>query len=75
MHDAEDLESLPDLHALCNLMQTIRQSPVRSHQHTTWLIFRAVMLNDQNIYEYVLRDDMFADMVGILECKSLVFET
>jgi hypothetical protein len=27
MHDAEDLESLPDLHALCNLMQTIRESP------------------------------------------------
>lgn len=32
------------------------------------------MLNDQNIYEYVLRDDMFVDMVGILECESL-FET
>lgn len=74
MHDAEDLESLPDLHALCSLMQTIRKSPIRSHRHTTRLIVRAVMLNDQNIYEYVLRDDMFVDMVGILECESL-FET
>ena len=42
--------------------------------HVTWLIVRAVMLNDQNIYEYVLRDDMFVDMVGILECE-LLFET
>lgn len=69
MHDAEDLESLPDLHALCNLMQTIRKSPLRSHQRP--LTLRVVMLNDQSIYEYVLRDDMFVDMVGILECKSL----
>jgi len=68
MHVAEDLESLPDLHALCNLMQTIRQSPSRSPRHP--LIVRAVMLNDQSIYEYVLRDDMFVDMVGILECES-----
>lgn len=34
MHDAEDLESLPDLHALCNLMQTIRKPSVPSHRHT-----------------------------------------
>lgn len=29
-----------------------------------------MMLNDQSIYEYVLRDDVFVDMVGILECES-----
>lgn len=33
-----------------------------------------VMLNDQSIYEYVLRDDVFTDMVGILECASGVMD-
>ena len=69
MHDAEDLESIPDLHALCNLMQTLRRSS--SDRHPRPLTIRVVMLNDQSIYEYVLRDDVFVDMVGILECESL----
>jgi hypothetical protein len=73
MHDAEDLESLPDLHALCSLMQTTCKFLPRSHGHR--FIVHAVMLNDQSIYEYVLRDDMFVDMVGILECESfLIFD-
>ncbi|KAM0793606.1 hypothetical protein ACM66B_001039 [Microbotryomycetes sp. NB124-2] len=46
---AEDTESLEDLHALCRLMQTI------------------LLLNDNVIFELVLRDEMILGVVGILE--------
>ncbi|KAK4052875.1 Platinum sensitivity protein [Microbotryomycetes sp. JL221] len=50
IHDeAEDLESLEDLHALCRLMQTI------------------ILLNDNVIFELILRDNMVLGVVSILE--------
>ncbi|CAG8668794.1 9859_t:CDS:2, partial [Acaulospora colombiana] len=51
MSDAEDLQSIEDLQAICTLMQAI------------------LLLNNQAIYEYILRDDIFIDMVGLMECK------
>ncbi|KAG8801891.1 Platinum sensitivity protein, partial [Serendipita sp. 399] len=49
MGDAEDLQSVKDLHQICSLMQAI------------------LLLNDSNIYEHILRDDVFIDMVGLME--------
>ncbi|KAG8840173.1 Platinum sensitivity protein, partial [Serendipita sp. 405] len=49
MSDAEDLQSVKDLHQICSLMQAI------------------LLLNDSNIYEHILRDDVFIDMVGLME--------
>ncbi|KAL7420313.1 Platinum sensitivity protein [Cryptotrichosporon argae] len=49
LHQAEDLESLEDLHALCSLMQTI------------------LMFNENAIFEYILADDIFLGVLGILE--------
>ncbi|KAK4055090.1 Platinum sensitivity protein [Microbotryomycetes sp. JL201] len=46
---AEDLEDLDTLHALCRLMQTI------------------LLLNDNVIFELILRDDVILGVVGILE--------
>ncbi|KPV78003.1 uncharacterized protein RHOBADRAFT_50526 [Rhodotorula graminis WP1] len=47
--EAEDLESLEDLHALCRVMQAI------------------FLLNDNAIFEHVLRDDVILGVVGMLE--------
>ncbi|KAK4704487.1 protein phosphatase 4 regulatory subunit 3, partial [Phenoliferia sp. Uapishka_3] len=47
--EAEDLESLGDLHALCRVMQTI------------------LLLNDNGIFELVLRDDVILGVASILE--------
>ncbi|KDE09645.1 hypothetical protein MVLG_00051 [Microbotryum lychnidis-dioicae p1A1 Lamole] len=47
--EAEDLESLEDLHALCRVMQTI------------------LLLNDNVIFELVLRDEIILGVVSILE--------
>ncbi|GMK58191.1 hypothetical protein CspeluHIS016_0502230 [Cutaneotrichosporon spelunceum] len=49
LHQAEDLESVDDLHALCSLMQTI------------------LMFNDNGIFEYILQDDIFDGVLGMLE--------
>ncbi|KAG8965922.1 Platinum sensitivity protein [Tulasnella sp. 419] len=49
MAQAEDLESLVDLHALCNLMQTI------------------LMMNDHGIYDYILQDEIYMGVIGMLE--------
>ncbi|EJD53799.1 DUF625-domain-containing protein [Auricularia subglabra TFB-10046 SS5] len=49
LQQAEDLESLEDLHALCSCMQTI------------------LLLNDHMIYEYVMADELFEGVCGILE--------
>ncbi|KZW04010.1 DUF625-domain-containing protein [Exidia glandulosa HHB12029] len=46
---AEDLESIEDLHALCSCMQAI------------------LLLNDHMIYEYVMTDELFDGVCGILE--------
>lgn len=51
--EAEDLESIADLHMLCHMMHDI------------------LNLNDQTIWEYVLEDDNFFDIVSILECECL----
>ena len=34
-----------------------------------------VLLNDQTIYDYVLRDDIFMDMIGLMECTPVVLST
>ncbi|GAA5999884.1 Psy2p [Rhodotorula paludigena] len=47
--EAEDLESLEDLHALCRVMQSI------------------FLLNDNAIFEHVLRDEMILGVVGVFE--------
>ncbi|BGP36301.1 Platinum sensitivity protein [Rhodotorula kratochvilovae] len=47
--EAEDLESLEDLHALCRVMQSI------------------FLLNDNAIFEHVLKDEVILGVVGILE--------
>ncbi|KZT06517.1 DUF625-domain-containing protein [Laetiporus sulphureus 93-53] len=49
MHQAEDLENIENLHALCSCMQTI------------------FMLNDHSLYEYILEDDIFFGVIGMLE--------
>ncbi|KZT62763.1 DUF625-domain-containing protein [Calocera cornea HHB12733] len=50
VHDqAEDLESLDDLHALCKLAQTL------------------LLLNDVNMYDYIVKDDVFLGVLGMLE--------
>ncbi|OCF33154.1 hypothetical protein I316_05199 [Kwoniella heveanensis BCC8398] len=49
LEQAEDLESLEDLHALCSLMQTI------------------LLFNDNGIFEYILQDDVFLGVIGMLE--------
>ncbi|WOO79694.1 putative protein [Vanrija pseudolonga] len=49
LSQAEDLESINDLHALCSLMQTI------------------LMFNDNGIFEYILQDDIFMGVLGMLE--------
>ncbi|WVO25196.1 uncharacterized protein IAS62_006586 [Cryptococcus decagattii] len=49
LEQAEDLESLDDLHALCSLMQTI------------------LLFNDNGIFEYILQDDVFLGVIGMLE--------
>nr|XP_019014382.1 uncharacterized protein I206_00464 [Kwoniella pini CBS 10737]OCF53163.1 hypothetical protein I206_00464 [Kwoniella pini CBS 10737] len=49
LDQAEDLESLDDLHALCSLMQTI------------------ILFNDNGVFEYILQDDVFMGVMGMLE--------
>ncbi|KAF8339200.1 component of IIS longevity pathway SMK-1-domain-containing protein [Cantharellus anzutake] len=49
MEQAEDLESLGDLHALYGIMHTI------------------LSINDHGIYDYILNEDVFLGVVGILE--------
>ncbi|KAL0070111.1 Platinum sensitivity protein [Marasmius tenuissimus] len=66
-HAAEETESLENLHALCNLIQTI----CALHTSPTWatrtLTSLSVMLNDHSMYEHILDDDLFFGVVGILE--------
>ncbi|WVQ85221.1 hypothetical protein IAT38_007386 [Cryptococcus sp. DSM 104549] len=49
LEQAEDLESIEDLHALCSLMQTI------------------LLFNDNGIFEYILQDEIFLGVIGMLE--------
>lgn len=46
---AEELEDLPDLHRLCNIMKIL------------------ILLNDNAVIEYVVRDDIILGVVGALE--------
>ncbi len=62
LHQAEDLESIDDLHALCSLMQTIRA-------FVCILALTLVMFNDNGIFEYILQDDIFDGVLGMLECR------
>lgn len=70
LHQAEDLESIEDLHALCSCMQSIRGWRLSS---SLWhaLTRSPVLLNDHMIYEYVMADELFEGVCGILECASL----
>ena len=68
MSQAEDLESVENLHALCSLIQTIcasRYLPVLSKSSPTR---PPVTLNDHTMYEHILDDDIFLGVVGMLEC-------
>lgn len=67
LNQAEDLESINDLHALCSLMQTIRAYRPLIALLT---IPCAVMFNDNGIFEYILQDDIFMGVLGMLECAS-----
>lgn len=64
---AEDLESLEDLHALCSLMQTIRELIDPNLTKRTKLT--VVMFNDNTLLEYILQDDIFMGVIGIFECE------
>ncbi|KAJ3088853.1 Platinum sensitivity protein, partial [Quaeritorhiza haematococci] len=55
----EDLEATDDLCSLSNIMRSITDIPDSS--------LGAVFLNDSAIYDYILRDDIFLKVVGILE--------
>jgi protein phosphatase 4 regulatory subunit 3 len=66
MQQAEDLEALDNLHALCSLMQTICKPRVTFL--TPMLILYVVMLNDHSMYEHILDDEIFFGVVGMLEC-------
>lgn len=61
---AEDLESLEDLHAICSLMQTIRKLKPEKNQD---LLTFPVLFNDNSIFEYIMQDDIFMPVVGMLE--------
>lgn len=50
--EAEDLESLRDLHQLCCIVQTV------------------LSLNDHALWDCVLADDIFFDIISMLECES-----
>ncbi len=69
-HQAEDLESLVDLHALFGCMQTIRKSRDSSPSHLSANpdCATAVLLNEHSLYEHILDDEIFQGVVGILEC-------
>ena len=64
---AEDFESELDLQLLSSIMQMIRAY--------MWLMpsicSRAVLLNDNGIFEYILQDDIFEGVLGIMECQSI----
>ena len=64
LEEAEDLESLKDLHKLCTIAQLIRASAGRFSADS------AVLLNDNNIFEYVMAESIFFGMLGMLECAS-----
>jgi protein phosphatase 4 regulatory subunit 3 len=69
MHQAEDLENLDNLHSLCALMQTIRESsspPLKEAK-----IHYVVMMSDHSMYEHILDDDRFFGVLGMLECTCV----
>lgn len=67
-HDAEDLESLESLHSLCVIVQGLCRSPSSSARESM-LIDSTVLLNDNAMFEYVLQDELFIGIAGILECE------
>ncbi len=73
-NEAEDLESLDDLHILCAMMQTIREwsLPLGSIVPPLRPEHPQVALNDNTMYEHLVQDDLFLGVVGILECQSRV---
>lgn len=74
---AEDLEALGDLHALCNLMQTIRMLFLDARDFNKFADSRgmAVMMNDHSIYDYILQDDIYMGVIGMLECGYTTFSS
>lgn len=69
MTEAEDLESLTDLHLLCIIMQSIRKCCSIDDFRCAELV-DAVLLNDNSIFEYILQEEVFFGVVSILECES-----
>lgn len=73
MNQAEDLESLDNLHALCTLMQTIREFSDSLWLNTSLTISicgAEVTMNDIGLYEHILEDDIFYGVIGMLECMD-----
>ena len=68
---AEDMESLDDLHSLCTMMSTICKCFAASARVGTERSSGQVSLNDNGLYEYLLQEDVFLGMAGIMECKYL----
>lgn len=64
----EDLESIDDLHKLYTIMKAISEYFFgHRRQYLTHLL--PVMLNDNTIVEHIIHDDLYMDVMGMLECK------
>jgi protein phosphatase-4 regulatory subunit 3 len=71
---AEEIESLEDLHILCTMMTIIcKPTSFYSKQSYTQLYCHIVTLNDNGLYEYLLQEDIFIGVAGMMECKSSRF--
>lgn len=70
-NDAEDMESLDDLHSLCTMMSTICKylSALYRNRQSVLKNWWTVSLNDNGLYEYLLQEDVFLGMAGIMECE------
>lgn len=77
--EAEDLESTPDLHMMCMLLHSIsKRSQCLPWPHTDrralFLLTKnactfPVNLNDHSLWDFILSDEIFLDLVSILECE------
>lgn len=66
---AEDLESLEDIHAVSSIVHLLCESRTSPHYANT-ADPPTVTLNDNTILEYMLQDEVFLGILGVLECES-----
>ena len=67
--DAEFLEQLPVLHHLCSIMQNICEFSYIHWRGTALTRIIAVLLNDNVMFEWILQEEIFFGVVGMLECE------